>query len=70
MPKSVKNAKILLLNAALEFKKTEVNAKINISTPDKPRHFSMKRSTWSTRWWTRFLKAVRPSFSARRVLMM
>jgi len=33
MPKSVKNAKILILNAALEFKKTEVNAKINISTP-------------------------------------
>ena len=32
MPKSVKDAKILLLNAALEFKKTEVNAKINIST--------------------------------------
>lgn len=32
MPKSVTNAKILILNAALEFKKTEVNAKINIST--------------------------------------
>jgi chaperonin GroEL (HSP60 family) len=32
MPKSVKGAKILLLNAALELKKTEVNAKINIST--------------------------------------
>ena len=33
MPKSVKNAKILLLNTALEFKKTEVNAKISISSP-------------------------------------
>ena len=32
MPKSVKDAKILLLNAALEFKKTEVNATIKIST--------------------------------------
>ena len=39
MPKSVKNAKILLLNAALEFKKTEVNAKINISTPGQVQAF-------------------------------
>ncbi len=31
MPKSVKNAKILLLNVALEFKKTDVNATIKIS---------------------------------------
>src|SRR4030042_5218266 len=39
MPKSVKNAKILLLNAALEFKTTEVNAKINISTPGQAQAF-------------------------------
>jgi len=39
MPKSVKDAKILLLNAALEFKKTEVNAKINISTPGQAQAF-------------------------------
>jgi thermosome len=39
MPRSVKNAKILLLNAALEFKKTEVNAKINISTPGQAQAF-------------------------------
>jgi thermosome len=39
MPKSVKNAKILLLNAALEFKKSEVNAKINISTPGQAQAF-------------------------------
>ncbi len=39
MPKSVTNAKILLLNAALEFKKTEVNAKINISTPGQAQAF-------------------------------
>ena len=39
MPESVKNAKILLLNAALEFKKTEVNAKINITTPGQAQAF-------------------------------
>ena len=39
MPKSVKDANILLLNAALEFKKTEVNAKINISTPGQAQAF-------------------------------
>jgi len=39
MPKSVTDAKILLLNAALEFKKTEVNAKINISTPGQAQAF-------------------------------
>ncbi|HSA37756.1 MAG TPA: thermosome subunit alpha [Methanoregula sp.] len=39
MPKSVKDAKILILNAALEFKKTEVNAKINISTPGQAQAF-------------------------------
>jgi thermosome len=39
MPKSVKNAQILLLNAALEFKKTEVSAKINISTPGQAQAF-------------------------------
>src|SRR5208337_229784 len=39
MPKEVKDAKILLLNAALEYKKTEVNAKINISRPDQVQAF-------------------------------
>ena len=39
MPKVVKNAKVLLLNAALEYKKTEVNAKINISRPDQVQAF-------------------------------
>nr|WP_319375218.1 thermosome subunit alpha [uncultured Methanoregula sp.] len=39
MPESVKNAKILLLNVALEFKKTEVNAKINMSTPEQVQAF-------------------------------
>ena len=39
MPKSVKDAKILLLNVPLEFRKTEVNAKINISTPGQAQAF-------------------------------
>jgi thermosome len=39
MPKEVKNAKILLLNAAIEFKKTEVNAKINIFRPEQAQAF-------------------------------
>jgi thermosome len=39
MPKSVKNAKILVLNAALEFRKTEVNATIKITTPDQAAAF-------------------------------
>jgi len=39
MPKSVPHAKILILNAALEFRKTEVNAKINISTPGQAAAF-------------------------------
>ncbi len=39
MPKMVKNAKVLILNAALEYKKTEVNAKINISRPDQVQAF-------------------------------
>jgi len=39
MPKIVKNAKILLLNAALEYKKTEVSAKINISRPEQVKAF-------------------------------
>ena len=39
MPKEVKNAKILLINAAIEFKKTEVNAKIHISRPDQVQAF-------------------------------
>jgi thermosome len=39
MPKVVRNAKVLLLNAALEYKKTEVNAKINISRPEQVQAF-------------------------------
>lgn len=39
MPKIVKNAQVLLLNAALEYKKTEVSAKINISRPDQVQAF-------------------------------
>jgi len=39
MPKEVRDAKILLLNTAIEFKKTEVNAKINISHPTQAQTF-------------------------------
>ncbi len=35
MPESVTNAKIALVNAALEIKKTEVDAKIEITAPDQ-----------------------------------
>ena len=35
MPKKVKDAKILLLNEALEIKKTEVDAEIQIKSPDQ-----------------------------------
>ncbi|MDW7725583.1 MAG: thermosome subunit beta [Candidatus Methanoperedens sp.] len=35
MPKKVTNAKILLLNEALEIKKTEVDAEISIKSPDQ-----------------------------------
>jgi len=39
MPKSVKNAKIALLNAKLEIEKTEFDAKININSPDQMKRF-------------------------------
>ena len=39
MPKKVTKAKILLLNAAVEFKKTEVDAEINITSPDQLQAF-------------------------------
>jgi chaperonin GroEL (HSP60 family) len=39
MPKSVKDAKIMLLNTALEVKKTEVDAQIRISDPTQLQKF-------------------------------
>jgi chaperonin GroEL (HSP60 family) len=39
MPRIVKDAKILLLNAAVEFKKTEVDAEISITSPDQLQMF-------------------------------
>ncbi len=39
MPKSVKDAKIVLLNSALEIEKTEFDAKINISNPEQMKLF-------------------------------
>ncbi|MHC1626105.1 MAG: thermosome subunit alpha [Methanoculleaceae archaeon] len=39
MPREVKDAKILLLNAPIEFKKTEVDAEINITSPEQLQMF-------------------------------
>jgi thermosome len=39
MPKRIENAKIALLNSALEIEKTEFDAKINISSPDQMKMF-------------------------------
>src|ERR671912_1610337 len=39
MPKRVEKAKIALVNSALEIEKTEFDAKINISSPDKMKMF-------------------------------
>jgi len=39
MPKSVRNAKIALLNAPLEIEKTEIDAKINITDPEQMKAF-------------------------------
>ncbi|MCS7121564.1 MAG: TCP-1/cpn60 chaperonin family protein [Archaeoglobaceae archaeon] len=39
MPKRIENAKILLLDAALEVKETEIDAKIRITDPDKITRF-------------------------------
>jgi thermosome len=40
MPKVVKNAKIALINAALEVKSTEIDAKISITDPEKMQAFA------------------------------
>lgn len=39
MPKSIENAKIALIDSALEIKSTEIDAKINIADPDKLQAF-------------------------------
>ena len=39
MPKRVENAKLALLNSALEIEKTEVDAKIEITSPDQMKSF-------------------------------
>ena len=42
MPKIVKNAKIALINAALEVKKTEVDARIQIQDPTQCSNMSKR----------------------------
>ena len=39
MPKRIENAKIALINSALEIEKTEFDAKININSPDQMQQF-------------------------------
>ena len=39
MPKRIENAKIALINSALEIEKTEFDAKLNISSPDQMKRF-------------------------------
>ena len=39
MPKRVENAKIALINSALEIEKTEFDAKLNITSPDQMKRF-------------------------------
>ncbi|MFW9921988.1 MAG: thermosome subunit beta, partial [Candidatus Thorarchaeota archaeon] len=45
MPKKIENAKILLLDAAVEITKTEFDAKINISNPDQMKAFLDQEQT-------------------------
>ncbi len=45
MPKRVKNAKIALIDSALEVKKTEIDAKINIETPEEINAFLAQEET-------------------------
>ncbi|NYT02997.1 MAG: thermosome subunit [Methanosarcinales archaeon] len=45
MPKSVRDARIALLNAALEIEKTEVDAKIQITSPDQLQAFLDQEET-------------------------
>jgi thermosome len=45
MPKKVANAKIALLNAAIEIEKTEVDAKIEITSPDQLQAFLDQEET-------------------------
>ncbi|OPY51069.1 MAG: Thermosome subunit alpha [Methanosaeta sp. PtaU1.Bin112] len=45
MPKSVKSARIALLNAAVEIEKTEVDAKIQITSPDQLQAFLDQEET-------------------------
>ena len=50
MPRSVSGAKIALVNSAIEVKKTEVDAKIQIRTPTNSPCSSRKRRTTFATW--------------------
>ena len=69
MPKKVVNAKILLLNAAVEFKKTEVDAEINITSPDQLQAFLDEEERMVKGIVDKIVaRAVQTSSSARRAL--
>jgi chaperonin GroEL (HSP60 family) len=53
MPKRVENAKIALLDTALEIEKTEFDAKINIESPEQMDAFLNKKKQCCERWLTR-----------------
>ncbi len=53
MPTRVENAKIALINEALEVKKTETDAKINITSLTSSTSSSTRRRGCSARWSTR-----------------
>jgi chaperonin GroEL (HSP60 family) len=69
MPKKVKDAKIGLLNAALEIEKTEFDAKIQIETPDEMQVILTRRRTCFGRWFRRSRTRVLMFSSVRRGLM-
>jgi chaperonin GroEL (HSP60 family) len=53
MPRLVKKAKIALVDSALEVKKTEIDAKIQITDPTNRRPSSTRRRRCSGLWWKR-----------------
>ena len=54
MPRNVKKAKVALIDAPLEIKKTEIESKIQINDPSQIQAFWTKKNLLSRRWLTRF----------------
>ena len=66
MPSQIKDAKIALLNSALEIKKTEIESKISIKNPNQIQNFLDRRTAPSGRWSTPRRRAGRTCWCARR----